>query len=147
MKRSGLITGVTTMQLLMALLLVGLCAYLFFLARSPETRQASDPSAAVWGLEVAAGIIAPFASLALAGAYGMWRDRLWGWWLSFLADAIFAGVLVYSVIDDGWSNADTELVICTVVSLLPVILLLLPSVRRFYRAASQPPATAAGSGV
>jgi hypothetical protein len=145
MKRSGLITGVTTMQLLMALLLFGLCVYLLLLTRSPKTRQAHDPAAAVWGLEVAFAVIAPFASLALVGAYGMWRGRLWGWWLALLAEAIFVAVLVYSVIDDGWNNADTDLIFSTAVSLLPVVLLLLPPVRRLYGAVSrlQPPVTAA----
>jgi len=144
MKRSGRITGVTIMQLLIALLLVGLCAYLLLLARFPQTRPGSDPASAVWGLEIAAGTIAPFASFALVGAYGMWRDRLWGWWLAFLADGIFAGVLMYCVADDGWNNADPELIVSTALCLVPVILLLLPPVRRFYWETSrlQPPAAA-----
>ena len=119
MKRSGRITGVTIMQLLIALLLVGLCAYLLLLARFPQTRPGSAPASAVWGLEIAAGTIAPFASLALVGSYGMWRDRLWGWWLAFLADGIFAGVLMYCVADDGWNNADPELIVSTAIFLVP----------------------------
>src|SRR5207245_1146649 len=104
----------------------------------------ADPAAAVWRLEIAAGTIAAFASVALVGAYGMWRDRLWGWWLAFLADGIFAGVLMYCVADDGWNNADPELIVSTALFLVPVILLLLPPVRRFYWETSrlQPPAAA-----
>src|SRR5438132_10959459 len=93
MKRSGRITGVTIMQLLIALLLVGLCAYLLLLARFPQTAAGSAPASAVCGLEIAAGTIAPFASFALVGAHGTWRARAWGWCPALLFGGIFGGAL------------------------------------------------------
>lgn len=136
MKRSGLITGVTVLQLLLGLLYVGASIFLLFLIRSPATRQGYDPAAAIWGLKVAASVTGPLALLALVGAYGMRKDRPWGWWVSFLIDFGVASALVFSVIDDGWKNLDPELIILALVFLTPVVWLLLPGVRTFYRGSS-----------
>ena len=136
MKRSGLITGITLMQLLLGLLCVGVSIYLLFLIRSPQIRQTHDAVAAIRGLKVAAGIIGPPGLLALVGAYGMCKDRLWGWWVSLLVDFGVASVLAYSVIDDGWKNLDSELNLLTLGFAIPVVLLLLPGVRRYYRRSS-----------
>ena len=62
----------------------------------------------------------------------MRKNKLWGWWLAFLADWAAVLALVYSMIDDGWRNIDSALVTVTAVCLAPGILLLLPGVRRFY---------------
>ncbi len=130
--RSGLVTGATLTQLVSGLLWLGVVLYLLWLIRAPQTRQVPDPEAAVWGLEIAAGIIAPLALLALAGAYGMGKNKRWGWWLALLADWPTVLALVYGMIDDGWSNIDSALVTVTAVCLAPAVLLLLPGVRRFY---------------
>lgn len=141
MKRSVLTTGVTVVQLLLGLGLAGSCAYLLLLARSSEMGQAG----AAQGLEIAAGLIAPFGLLALAGAYGLWRNKLWSWWLALLVDLALVSLWVGSMIDDGWRDLDMTLVAFTLASLLPVVLLLVPGVRRFYwgKSGSQVPPPAA----
>ncbi len=142
MRRPGLITVTTLIQLLLGLVWVGISILLLFLIRS--MMQVQGTAAAIWGLKVGVGLIGPLALLALLGAYGMHKDRRWGWWVSFLIDFGFASSLAYAVIDDGWNNADPELIIPALVFAIPVVLLLLPGVRRFYRGSSdhqlQPPA-------
>jgi hypothetical protein len=136
MKSSGLITGVTLMQFLLGLLCVGVSIFLLVLIRSAGIRQANDAAAVISGLKIAAGVIGPPGLLALVGAYGMRKDRLWGWWVSLLVDFGAASILACGVIADGWKNLDPELIILTLGFAMPVVLLLLPSVRRFYRGSS-----------
>lgn len=130
--RSGLALGAKIVQLVCGMLWFGLIAFLLWLTRLPETRRQPDAHAVVWGLGIAAGVFAPFALLVLLGAYGMMRNQLWGWWVALLADLGTLLLLVYSMVDDGWRNIDPALVTMTTVSLVPVVFLLLPSVRQFY---------------
>jgi uncharacterized membrane protein (DUF2068 family) len=131
-KRSLLITGVIALHFVLALLWLCVSIYLLWLTRSPATRQGSDSTAAVLGLEIAAAVLAPPALLGLIGAYGLKANKLWGWWLALLVDAALFLVFAYSMVDDGWRNIDTDMVAFTAASLVPVILLLLPAVRRHY---------------
>lgn len=138
MKRSTLITGVTVIQLLLGLFYMGVSILLLYLTRSPAIRQGHDPAATIWGLKLAAGMIGPLALLAIAGAYGLRKNRLWGWWISFLNNFGVASALAYGAIDDGWNNLDPELIVPALVLVIPVVLLLLPAVRRFYWRSSGP---------
>ena len=131
-KRPPLVTVVTLLQFLLGFLWLGITAYLFFVSRSPEIKHGSDPAAAILGLEIAAAIVAPGAILGLIAAYALGKDKVWGWWLSLITNGASVLMLIYSMIDDGWDNLDPEMVGITLLSLLPVILLLLPSVREFY---------------
>lgn len=141
--QSSWITGTKVVQLSVAASWLGVVVFLLWLIRAPETRQVPDPRAAVWGLEVAVGIVAPIALLGLAGAYGTTRNRLWGWWVALLVDLAAVLMLVFGMIDDGWKNIDPALVSITAASAAPIVLLLLPGVRRFYWGK---PATASARG-
>lgn len=132
MKRSGWVTGVVVMQTLLASCFVGIFVFLLTLIRAPEVKQGHDAAAAIRGLKVAAGVIGPLALLVLASDYGLWKKRLWGWWLALFTDMGLVGALVYSVIDDGWDNFDWSIFAVTAASVVLVALLLLPPVRRFY---------------
>src|SRR5262249_22514590 len=118
MKHSGLITGVTLMQLLLGLLYMGVSLLLLYLIRSPVTGQGYDPAVALWGLKVAVSVIGPLTLLALVGAYGLWKDRRWGWWVSFLIDLGVAAVFISGALEDGWNNVDRELLL-----LIPVFVI------------------------
>lgn len=131
-KRPALVTGVTLLQFLLGFLWLGITLYLFFISRSPETKQGGDAAAAILGLEIAAGVVAPGAIFGLIAAYALGKDKVWGWWMSLIINALFVLVLTYSMADDGWDNLDLQMVGFTLLSLLPVILLLLPSVRQFF---------------
>ena len=132
MKRSGWVTGVTVIQLLLPLTLLGVTIYLLVLARSPEILNEKDGADAAHGLRIAAGLCAPLALIYFASVYGLWRDKLWGWWLGFLLNLAAAGTLVYSVIDDGWSHSDATDIALPVVFIVLLGLLVMPAVRRHY---------------
>jgi MFS family permease len=132
MRRSGWVTGVTVIQLLVALTLAGGAIYLLVLTRSPEILNDKDEAEAAHGLRIAAAICAPLALIYLASVYGLWKDKLWGWWLGFLLNLAAAGTLVYSVIDDGWSHSDATDIALPVAFIVLLALFVIPAVRRHY---------------
>ena len=132
MKRSSWITGIIVLQLLYVLVLLALSVYFLLLARTSESRSGPDAEGAALGLKIAAGVLGGPALVAFVGWVGLWKEKLWGWWLTLITDLGLVGAFVYSAVDDGWKNIDWDLVILTGLSVLPVIFSLLPKVRRFY---------------
>ena len=131
-KRPLAVTSVTLVQFLAGFLWLGITIYLLFLSRSAEMKQGSDSAAAIHGLEIAAAVVAPVGVFGLIAAYALGKDKVWGWWLSLIINAGFTVVWIYSMIDEGWAGLDPEVVGFTLLSLLPVILLFLPVVRKFF---------------
>ena len=125
------VTSVTLLQFLLGFLWLGITLYLLFMSRSVGMKPRLDP-AAILGLEIAAAILAPGAVFGLMAAYALRKNKLWGWWLSLLINAAFALMLAYSMMDEGWQGLDPEMAGLTLLSLMPVTLLFLPVVRRFY---------------
>ena len=132
-KRSAWITGVLVLQFLYVLGMLALPLYLLVLTRASETRNAPNAVEEISGLRIAAAVVGAPALIALAGWFGLWKEKLWGWWLTFVMDVALAGVLMYSLIDDGWKNVDWDVAGLTLIAMVPVVYLLLPQVRRFYR--------------
>ena len=132
MKRSGWVTGVTVIQLLLALTLLGATIYLLVLARSPEILNDKDGAEAAHGLRIAAAICAPLGLIYFASLLGLWKDKLWGWWLGLLLNLTAAGTLIFSVIDDGWKHSDAEDIALPIVFIVLLALFLVPAVRRYY---------------
>ncbi|MGA8502898.1 MAG: DUF2127 domain-containing protein [Candidatus Sulfotelmatobacter sp.] len=132
MKRSGWITGAVVLQLLYTLMMLALPVYLLVLTRASETRSGPDAQASIAGLKIAAAVLLGPALVALAGWIGLWKEKLWGWWLTVLTDLGLVALLVYSMMDDGWHNIEWDVVVLSVIPLVLVIHLLLPKVRRFY---------------
>lgn len=131
-KRPVAVTSVTLVQYLLGFLWLGITLYLLFVSRSAEMKQGSDSAAGTRGLEIAAAVVSPVAVFGLIAAYALGKGQLWGWWLSLITNAGFTVVWTYSMIDEGWNGIDPQLVGYTLLSLLPVILLFLPVVRKFY---------------
>ena len=131
-KRSGWITGVVVLQVLYTVMLLALPVYLLMLTRTAETRSGHDAAAEVAGLKIAAAVLGGPALVALVAWIGLWKGKLWGWWLTVLMDLGFVGMFLYSLVDDGWHNVDWAVVVLSVMALVPVVYLLLPQVRRFY---------------
>jgi hypothetical protein len=102
------------------------------LARSPEIVNDKDGAEAAHGLRIAAGLCAPLALIYFVAVYGLWKDKLWGWWLGFLLNLAAAGTLVYSVIDDGWSHSDATDIALPAVFIVLLVLFVIPAVRRHY---------------
>ena len=132
MRRSVWVTGVVVAHFLCGALFVGICVLLLILTRQPDLKQGQNAAVAIWGLKVAAGILAPLALVVFASAWGLWKKKLWGWWLALLTDAGLLGIFVYSMIDDGLDNIDWDMAALTVAALVLVVLVLAPPVRRFY---------------
>jgi hypothetical protein len=132
MKRSPWVVGSAILQLLLGLLLGGICVFLLLLTRSTEIKQGQDVAETISGLRIAAGLLGTPALLVLGGAYGLLKGKLWGWWFALLTDVGVIGLRVYSTIDDGWNNIDWEVAGFTFVPLLATILLLIPAVRGYY---------------
>jgi uncharacterized membrane protein (DUF2068 family) len=120
-------TGIVALQFLYALMLLALAIYLI-----SETLDGPNAQASIVGLEIAAAVIGGPALVALVGCIGLWKEKLWGWWLTVVADLGLVAVLVYSMMDDGWHNVEWDVVVLSVIPLLVVVCLLLPPVRRLY---------------
>jgi uncharacterized membrane protein (DUF2068 family) len=131
-KRSGWITGVVVLQFLYVLVMLALPVYLFVLTRTSETRSSPDAAEEISGLRTAAAVVGAPVVVAIVAWFGLWKEKLWGWWLTILMDAGLVGVLVYSLIDDGWKNVEWDVVLLTLIGVFPVVYLLLPKVRKFY---------------
>lgn len=139
MRRSGWITGVVVMQAFWALALVALPIYLLVLARSRAIVAGPSGAEAASGLKIAAAVFVLPTLLAIASFYGLWKDKLWGWWLALVSNTLMLAMFVYSMVDDG--SVDWDMLALTVISAILPILLLTPVVRKFYwgAAVSLPP--------
>jgi hypothetical protein len=130
--RPASVTVANTLQLLLGLIYASTLIYLFYLMRTPKIRQSPDAFAEMEALTLAVCYLAPVALLTLFGAYGMWKNKRWGWLVSFAANFCVAAVFVYSLIDDGWHAADATDISLAVGSLLALIPLLLPPVWKYF---------------
>ena len=124
-RRSGWITATIVMQGLWALALLGLPFYLLFLARAAAPEAAS-------GLQIAFWILIVPALFAAISWYGLWNQKLWGWWLALVTDTGLTALLIYSMVDDGLRNIDWDVAGITAASVVVLLVLVLPTVRRFY---------------
>ena len=129
-KRPALVTTVTIAQSLLALLLAGIAAYVLWLTRSREILNGPDAAAAIHGLKIAAAVLSAPALILLVAAVGLWRNKLWGWWLALATDVVMLATFAYSTLDE--NTIDTDEVAMTVGFAIFSILLLLPKVRKFY---------------
>ena len=145
MKRMRMARVVAAIQLLFGVALVAGGIYLFWLTRTAEMRNSRDAEMAIRGLYIAAALFLPIGVVMLIGGVAMWKNKLWGWWLAVITDGSLMLVFVYSLIDDGLKRADSEDITATVLSIIPVILLLLPAVRKSYWRKTSPAVDAAAT--
>ncbi len=131
-KRSGWVTGVVMAHFLCSALFLGTCLVLYLLISQTRQQHGAERAATIEGLKLAIGIIAPMALVILFGAWGLLKEKLWGWWLSFLTDLGFFALFLYSMIDDGLNDIDWDVFAFTASSLVLVVWMLVPGVRRHY---------------
>lgn len=131
-KRSGWVTGVAVAQFLAGTALLGICALLCVLTKHSDLKQADDSGAVVLGIKIAILIIAPMAAVAFVAACALAKNKLWGWWLALLADMGFFAIFLYSMIDEGFKDIDWAVFAFAGASLLLVVWLMVPSIRRHY---------------
>jgi len=120
------------LQGLSTVVLLGLSEYLIVHSVSEKHAEAAP------ALRIAALVFVVPGLLSAAAFYGLWRRRLWGWWLACICDWGITAVLVFAVIgdgwymDNGWPRIDWSLVAFATSSLILTIWLLLPATRKFY---------------
>lgn len=118
------------MQALWTLALIALPIYLLILTRSQSILSGPAPKESIYGLKVGAAVIAVPAVFAIVSTFGLWKKKLWGWWLALLSNAFVLVMLIYSMTDE--NTLDWDMFGVTVISAVLPILLLLPLVRNFY---------------
>jgi hypothetical protein len=137
MKSPRLITAVTAIQLVVALVLASLAVFVLLQTRSPQILSEPDAADIIRGLKIGALALGLPALILAVAAYGLWKAQLWGWWLAFLINLVVDGILIYSIFEDGWRAAELDNVIFAVCFAIPPILLLLPKVLKLYWKGSQ----------
>ena len=134
-------------QALWTSLLIAFPVYLLSLTRSRDILSSPEARESVYGLKIAAAIFAVPALFGIVSTLGLWREKLWGWWLAVVSDAVTLALLIYSMIDD--ATIDWDMLALTIISAVLTILLLLPVVRKFYWRVSEirvdPRASAVGN--
>jgi hypothetical protein len=137
MKRPMLITVVNVLQFLLGLSLAGLTVYLLTLTRSRDTLADPDAADTVHGLLIGALVLGIPALITLIAVWGLWKRRFWGWVLSLATDVGMLAVFLYSLVDENSRDADDVAMALAFVA--PIVLLLLPAVKKHYwsTAASQ----------
>ena len=130
MKRSPLIAIVNVLQSCLGLVLAGLTVYLLALTRSRETLAEPDASETVHGLLIGAAVLGVPAVITLIAAWGLWKRRFWGWALSLATDVGVLAVFVYNIVGENDREGD-EITLAAGFA-LPIVLLLLPVVRKFF---------------
>jgi uncharacterized membrane protein (DUF2068 family) len=138
MKRSGWAVGATVLHVLGGAFLLGTSSYLWLLTLSSEIRHEANAADTVRGLRIAAGVLSLPGIFVIMGAFGLWKTKLWGWWMALIVDLSWSSVLLYSLIDDGWANIDNEVLALFAISVFPVLFLVLPSVRKSFWHQSAP---------
>lgn len=129
MKRIGWITVTIAYQFLYMVLMVGGAVYLLWLIHEARVRGGPGAADEIFGLEIGSAGAGIPGLLGIAGCFGLWRRKRWGWWVTLLVDAVLVFAFVSGMIGDA-GDIDPELVSFTVASVVGVILLLLPVVRR-----------------
>ncbi len=130
MKRPALVLFVNALQSLLGLLLAGLTIYVLALTRSRETLADPDAADTVHGLLIGAVVLGVPALITLIAVWGLWKRRFWGWVVSLATDVGMLAVLAYEVIGENDREGD-EIALATGF-VAPIVLLLLPVVRKFY---------------
>jgi hypothetical protein len=128
-KNSGWVTGAMVVHFLWALTLLAFPVFLLLLTRTSAIQSEPDAADAVSGLKIAAAILFPPGLIAGVAWFGLWKGKLWGWWLALAGDVAVTGLLAYGMFDDGWHNPDWDLAGIMVAAFLPLVLILLPAVR------------------
>ena len=90
------------------------------------------------------GTLAATFTVFVLAAYGLGKGKLWGWWLALLANLAWTGLglIEWQAIVAGIRGGSISIIQLAVPGISPIslILLSLPSVRRFYwRKSGTPP--------
>ncbi len=141
-KRPGLATASAVLHFLLGVCILALVIYILLLTRSPKVLREPDAAEAVHGLKLAAAMFAPGIGIYWLAAYGLWTRRRLGWLLGAVADLGLAVVLLWGPVFEH-DPVERDLAALIAMFVVPLLLLLLPPVPRFYwvRTTRSPAAT------
>jgi uncharacterized membrane protein (DUF2068 family) len=117
-------------QLALALLLTGLTMCILFLMLSFGTLKHANTAQAAYGLAIGAAMFGIPGVASLFASWGLWKRRLWGWWLALLSNVALCGLFGLGVVADGPYEIDWTVVALAAICAGLTIFLLLPPVRR-----------------
>lgn len=124
--RTGLITALAIVQLLLGAVWLAIAFYLLSLMRSPEI--ANDPGA-LQGLRIGFISIVIFAVPTLISSFALWKVKPWGRWLAIAVYAITLCTLLYGPIADHDTMDGSDITMAIVFAVL-LVLFALPQVGR-----------------
>lgn len=130
--RSGWTKVLALLPFFYCVVLVVFSAYLL---RLPSTFVLTSPDTIkdITGiLRITGAMLGGFALVALVASVGLWREKQWGWWLATVPNLGLAAIFGYVLVGGGWRNANSPIVFLLGITVVPVVALLLPRVRKFY---------------
>ena len=136
MTRSGLITALAVVQLLIGAVWLSLAFYLLSLMSSPEI---ANDQGAMQGLRRASLSIGIFAVPTLISAVGLWKVKRWGRWLAIALYALTLCALFYGPVFEHDPMDGSDITMSIVFAVL-LIVFSLPAVGRQLKAGNQHPA-------
>jgi len=132
-KRTGLITALAIVQLLIGAVWLAIAFYLLSLMRSPEI--ANDPGA-LQGLRIGFISIVVFAVPTLISSFALWKVKPWGRWLAIAVYAITLCTLLYGPIADHDTMDGSDITMAIVFAVLLVVFSL-PQIGRQLKPSTQ----------
>lgn len=136
--RPRAITAIAVMQLAYTLLMTALAVVCVNWARLAATRPNGQSYAR--GLVIGAAFLAGVGVLDAISTVGLFRTRRWAWILALTTDVLVIALVLWDVLIDHDRDPDNWVVLPLFG--VPILLLLLPGVRRsFFRKATPPAAT------
>ena len=133
MTRSGLITALAVVQLLIGAVWLSIAFYLLALMRSPEI---ANDQGALQGLRIGFVSIVIFAVPTLISAIALWKVKQWGRWLAITVYAITLCALLYGPIVDHDTMDGSDFTMAIVFAVLLVVFSL-PQIGRQFRTSTQ----------
>ena len=133
MTRSGLITALAVVQLLIGAVWLSIAFYLLSLTGSPEI---ANDQGAMQGLRIGALSIGIFAVPTLISAIGLWKIMQWGRWLAAAVYAVTLCALLYSPVIEHDPMDGSDITMAIVFAVL-LIVFSLPAVGKQLKPGSQ----------
>ena len=133
MKRSGLITALAGVQLLIGSLSLSIALYLLDLIRNPEI---ANDQAALQVVRIFTRNVIIFTVPTLISAIGIWKVKRWGRWLAIMLYAVTVLVLLYGPVFEHETIEGSDIPrIVIIITLL--VLFSLPAVGREFKRSTQ----------
>ena len=134
MTRSGLITALAIVQLLIGAVWLAIAFYLLSLMSSPEI---ANDQGAIEGLRIGFISIIIFAVPTLISAIGLWKVKAWGRWLAIAAYAITLCALLYGPVAEHDTMDGSDVTMAIVFAVLLVLFALPPVGRQLKKSTQQ----------